>query len=437
MKNFQVITLIFFGLLAGIAVAIFSGAIPISKKSTTSFGATGRIVMWGTLPQSELKDTLAFFNTQIGDLTLTYIEKNPATYSKDLLESFAFNTAPDIFIMSQDLIDYYEDKVVIIPYQSFTERMFSDSYIQSASVFKSDFGILGFPLLSDPLVMFYNKNDFDSAGITSAPTSWSQFSTIVPLLTQKNQVLEIRKSAVALGEAQNVRNFKEILLAMNLQLGNNIVVRNYQKMLYEPVFNARSTISAKPAEETLRFFMEFSNPLRNVYSWNKSMPSSMLAFIAEDLSIYFGFASEANLIKKMNPNLNFDMALLPQVEGSNTPITFANVYALAITKTTKNFQGAYIVASQLANGPIASAVSYVTSMAPVRRDLLSPSFAVVPFSDIYYRAALQSRSWVDPDKNATNQVFSNMIENTISGLRSFDQAVGDTQTELKILLNRQ
>ncbi|MEZ4211086.1 MAG: hypothetical protein R3B39_02260 [Candidatus Paceibacterota bacterium] len=59
---------------------------------------------------------------------------------------------------------------------------------------------------------------------------------------------------------------------MNIQLGNNVVVRDYTKSSYVPVFSSKSLISAKPAEETLKFFLEFSNPLKSVYSWNKSLP---------------------------------------------------------------------------------------------------------------------------------------------------------------------
>lgn len=436
MKNFQIILLVVFGIFAALAAAFFSGAIELPKKaSETTFGVTGNVTMWGTLSKSALRDTLEFFNSQSkGELVLNYIQKDPKTYKKELLDSFAFGGTPDIFMLSQDLIFLYQDKIITVPYQGFSERMFLDSYIQAASVFKTEAGILGFPILSDPLIMYYNKDIFDSSGIVSPPTSWKEFFTIVPILTKKTETLEIQKSGLAFGEAKNVRNFKEILLAMNFQLGNDVVVRDTIKSSFETVFSGKSFISSKPAEETLKFYMEFSNPLKNVYSWNKSMPDSMDAFIAGDLAVYFGFASEISLIQQKNPNLNFDIALLPQVEGASTSTTYANVHALVIPKTTKNFQAAYSVVGQFTNGPFALPVSLVSGLSPVRRDLLSVKTPESPYRDLYYRAALQSRSWVDPESTETNAIFTRMIENVLSGLSNYGAAVGDANKELKTLL---
>lgn len=437
MKNFQIILLLIFGLFGGLAAAFFSGAIKLPTRDSQSptGGAAGSVVMWGTVSKSQLRDTISFFNKQSGGmLSLNYIEKNPLTYEKDLLDSFAFGGTPDVFMLSNSLINLYADKVVVIPYQGFSDRMFSDTYIQAAEIFKNETGILGFPFLSDPLVMFYNKDHFNSKGIVEPPKYWKELSTLVPQLTDKNELLEIKTSGVALGEAKNIKNFKEILLAMNIQLGNKIVVRDYAKSLYTSVFASKSFISAKPAEETLKFFLEFSNPLKSVYSWNKSMPYSLTAFTGGELSIYFGFASEIPLVQKMNPNLNFDIANIPQVEGSGTTLTYSNMYALAIPKTTKNFQGAFYTASQLANGPLAAPFSLVAGLSPVRRDLLAPTASVTKFSDIYYKSAIASKSWIDPDYIETNIVFGDMIENVLSGLKDYSKSVIDTNTELKSLL---
>ncbi len=438
MKNFQIILLVVFGIFGALAAAFFSGAIklPVKASQSPTGGASGSVVMWGTIPKSKIQDTIDFFNKQAGGggLTLRYIEKNPLNYEKDLLDSFAFGGTPDIFFLSNNLISLYSDKVIEIPYQGFTERMIADTYIQSAEVFKTEKGILGYPFLADPLIMFYNKDHFDSKGITLPPKYWKEFSDLIPQLTEKNELLEIKKSGVALGESKNIKNFKEILLAMNIQLGNKIVVRDYSKSVYTSVFSGKSLVSAKPAEETLRFFLEFSNPLKSVYSWNKSLPFSLTAFAGGELSIYFGFASEIPLVQKMNPNLNFDIANIPQVEGSGNVLTYSNVYALAISKTTKNPQGSFYVAGQLANGQLAAPFSLVSGLSPVRRDLLTPTSLFTKFSDIYYKSAIASRSWIDPSYEKTNEIFSSMIENVLSGLKDYSKSVGDTNTELKSLL---
>ena len=439
MKNFQIILLIVFGILAALAAAFFSGAISLPTKASDSptGGAVGSVVMWGTVSKSQINTTIEALNKQSGGgLSLKYVEKDPQTYEKDLLDSFAFGGTPDIFLLPNTLINLYSDKIITLPYVMFSDRLFSDTYIQAAEVFKTELGILGYPIFSDPLVMFYNKDQFDAKGIVSPPKYWTEFSTLVPILTEKNEILEIQKSAVALGESTNVRNFKEILLALNIQLGNNMVVRNREKATYETIFSTKSLISKKPAEESLKFFLEFSNPLKNVYSWNKSRPDSLTAFIGGDLSIYFGFASEIYLIQKMNPNLNFDVANLPQVEGSGNTLTYSNTYSLAILKTTKNFQGASFITGQLANGFFAQPLALASGLSPVRRDLLVPKASIDKYSDVYYKSAIQSRSWIDPGYKKTNEIFSKMIEDVLSGLKDYGKAVGETDKELKSLLSR-
>lgn len=439
MKNFQIVLLIVFGLFAMLALAFFSGGIELPTKARDSVtgGASGTVTLWGTIPASSLRDTIDFINSTFGgEVVLKYVEKEPSSYRQSLLDAFAFGGAPDLILLPNDLINLYQDKIVLTPYSSFSDRVFNDSYVQAANVFKTEAGILGFPILVDPLVMFYNKDHFDSKGISKPPTIWKDLTQIVPALTEKNEVLEIKRSGLAFGESVNVRNFKEIISALNLQLGNNIIVRNFQTASFQNVFAAKSAISSKPAEESLRYYLEFSNPLKSTYSWNKSMPDSLQAFIAGDLSVYFGMSSEAPLIARMNPNLNFDVSLIPQVEGSPNFVTYADVYAVSITRNTKNFNAASYVASQLANTNFASPLSMVTSMAPARRDLLKPNLAVDKFMDIYYKAALQSRSWAIPEKTETEKVFAKMIESVLSGLNDYPKAVVDAAGELNSLIVR-
>ncbi|MDQ5901681.1 MAG: multiple sugar transport system substrate-binding protein [Patescibacteria group bacterium] len=439
MKNFQIILLIVFGLFAGLALAFFSGGIDLPQRAADSptGGVTGSVTMWGTLPSSTLRSTIDYLNTTFGgSVTLRYIQKDPQTYEEELLNAFAFGGAPDILLLSNSLISLYEDKIVTVPYAAFSERAFSDSYIQAADVFKNETGILGFPVLADPLIMFYNKSHFDSKGISTPPVYWKDLSLLVPTFTEKNEVLEIKKSGLAFGETVNVRNFKEIISALNLQLGNPITQRDFNTAVYKSVFSNNSPISSKPAEEALKFYLEFSNPLKSNYSWNKSMPDSLQAFVAGDLSVYFGLASEIPLIQRMNPNLNFDVAIIPQVEGSPSFVTYANVYALAIPKTSQNFQAAYYVSGQISNTDIASPFSIASGLTPVRRDLLKPSSAYSKYIEVAYRAALQSKSWVIPNSKEVEKIFASMVESNISGLKNISKSITDASVELQTIMTR-
>lgn len=433
MKTFQIILLVVFGLLAAGGVIYFTKG--DSSGGGQSKTADVRVVMWGTIPRGQVATAIEYFNTQKNGIVVSYVYKNPATYEREILDAFAFGGTPDIFLLPNHLINTYRDKIVTIPYQSYPERIFTDTYIRSADILKTDQGILGFPVFADPLVMFYNRDHLDSKSITRPPVYWKDLNEIVPILTDKSEILEIRRGGVALGEASNILNFKEILVALNLQLGNSITAWSPRFRRYDSVFSSGSTISSRPAEETLRFFMEFSNPLKTVYSWNKSMPQDRVAFAGGDLSIYFGFASEISTIQRMNPNLNFDIANIPQVEGTNS-VTYSRLYSLAIPRNTRVFNQAFSIISQFANGPFAYPLAVVSEMAPVRRDILASPRSLDRFRDLYFKSAIQSRSWVDPNPSFSDELFEQMIESVLSGLRTVPGAITATNQEMTRFLSR-
>ncbi len=265
------------------------------------------------------------------------------------------------------------------------------------------------------------------------PKYWKDLFEYTPKLTTKNEALQIIKSGVALGEFQNVDNAKEILVAMNLQLNNPIIEAGPNKS-YKSVLSKSSDVSSQPAIQSLNFFNEFSDPVKNVYSWNKSRPDSQAAFIAGDLAIYFGLASELKNIQQKNPNLNFDVASIPQVEELTNNVTYADVYALAIPKNSPNAQIALSVAANLANGTNTLALAASSNFVPIRRDLLSGTQG--KFISVFYDSALHARSWIDPSDEGTTKVFSEMVESVISGLSNSADAVEVANSGLGKLVPR-
>lgn len=433
MKGFQIGVLVFFGVFVFLGVLIFSGAIKIGgNKSAEDVAAAPSITIWGTVPAKKLSVAITA-STMGSGMAVKYVAKDPRTYEEDILNAFAFGGLPDAFLLSQDLIFKYEDKIINIPFTYFPERTYDDSFVRAADIFKKGEGFLGFPIFTDPLVMYYNMDMLETAGFTAPPKYWSDLFEYVPKLTQINEALQIEKAGAALGEFQNVKNAKEIFVALMLQLNNSIVVRNPVNGRYLPTLAASSDISGRPAIQSMQFYNEFSNPVKDVYTWNKSMDSSDTEFLSGDLAIYFGLASEFETLATKNPNLNFDVAMLPQVKELPTAITYADVYALSIPINSPKAQMALSIASSLSSGPAAAGIAGASGYAPIRRDLISvPNLG--KYTKIFYDSALNSRSWIDPDDKATTEIFSGMFEDALSGLSSIDGAIGTADTELKLLL---
>jgi hypothetical protein len=78
-NSFQVVVLVIFGVLAVLAVLVFSGAIKIgsSKKSDVP---GGNVVLWGTWKRDTIIRLFDDLNRTNKSFSVTYIQKNPQTF---------------------------------------------------------------------------------------------------------------------------------------------------------------------------------------------------------------------------------------------------------------------------------------------------------------------------------------------------------------------
>lgn len=428
------------GLILAILLAI--GIFAITKNSNN--GPTANVAIWGTLPDATMQTFLRRPEIKAAldakKVAVTYVSKPVNTFDQDVVEAIASGKGPDAVMVSQDAALQYLDKTVVIPFTSFPERAFKNSqtgYIQEAELFLTGQGIVALPFTVDPMVMYWNRTLLTNAGIASPPTLWSQLYTPDGVISKINKIdvnHNIVKTALALGTYGNISHAKDILSLLMFQAGSPIVGRDNSGSLQSALSGSNSLNIKNGAEAALSFYTQFANPAKNIYSWNTALPLSRDAFTAGDLALYFGYASELNNIYARNPNLNFDVALMPQSQSSSENVTFGKVYGLAILKSSSNIQStanAIIVLSSSASQAVWSSVS---GFPPVTRDLL----AVKPTSSsmsVFHTAALQSRGWLDPNRSATDTVFKEMVGAVVSGGKQPSEAVRDASSRLSQLLN--
>src|SRR6185312_13526424 len=222
MSNFQVILLVLFGffLLLGVGVfAAFGGL--VGGKSI------GQVTVWGTLDANEMNDILATLGQS--DKTFSsvkYVQKNPSTYDADLLNAMASGTGPDLFLVSQDEVSEFSNKITTIPYADYSQAQFTNSFIDEGQLFLTPQGALALPFMVDPMVMYWNRDLFASAGLAQAPQYWDDFINIAPKLTSIDDNSNVARSAVELGTWKNIGHAKAILSTLFMQAGDSIVVRD-------------------------------------------------------------------------------------------------------------------------------------------------------------------------------------------------------------------
>ncbi len=400
-STFQIILMVVFGLAIVIGVMVFAGFIKIGGKSSSA--VTGNVEIWGTIPSSSISPFIDSFEAVHKDLTIRYVTKDPSTFNTNLTEALASGKGPDIVFVNQDLLLKNISRIFTIPYASFPQRTIEDNYTREASLLLTQSGVLGVPVSLDPLVLYYNRDIFDNAGIAQPPKTWEEVADLVPKLTIINPDNHaIMQSAIALGSYGNILNAKDILSMFLLQSGATIVDKRkdfYQCTLRESAGDVNS-----PMESAIDYYMQFSDQTNKKYTWNNGLANSHDMFISGKLAMYIGFASELFSLQEQNPNFSYDVAYIPQFKDSTASVTFANMLGAAIMKSSKNFTPSYTVLTALAGEDFETTLSKNLSLPPPRRSLLSiaPENA---YAQIFYNSALISRGWLDPSPDRSDSVM--------------------------------
>lgn len=423
MSKFQIILMLVFGFFVLLGVLVFASGWGSGSKTVS------RVTVWGTMNSSLFEKFMREAGIdQDKTLSITYVEKNKDTFDTDFIEALASGIGPDLFFLSQDSIVKHQDKIFPIPYKNYSERDFKDTFVEEGELYMTNTGILALPFIVDPMVMYWNRDLFSNVGIATPPKYWSELYDLSTKLTKKDTNLNITKTTLALGEYGNVTHADKILSLFIMQAGNPITMRNSNGTI-ENLFNQRLSLAAIPAERALNFYTEFSNPLKPFYSWNRSLPDSKSYFLSGDLALYFGFASELSDIRLKNPNLNFDVSQIPQTKDSGRVITFGNMIGLAIPKNSPNIAAAYRVATILTDAQSIAALTRVTSLPPVRRDLLATKPSQ-QYLSLFYDGSIQSRAWLSPEPKVLGPILKEMVESVTAGRSTIIQAISRVSDQL-------
>ena len=425
MSPFKAGVLIFFGVLALGAVFIFA------TFSGGSRSNVGTVVMWGVLDEEIVGDVLS--DLRIRDSSyrdVSYIQIPENSFSETLTEAIAAGTGPDLIFLANDELLREQDKLIPISFRSYSRRDFQDTFVEAGEVYLTDESVLGLPFYIDPMVLFWNRTLFSEAGIARAPKYWDEFVDIAPTLTNAAENGTITQSAVALGEWENVVSAKDIFVSLIVGLGNAVTSFNEDGELVS-ILTDRGDAPVPPAESALRFYTDFADPVKSVYSWNRSLPNSQAAFLAGQLGVYLGNASETFSLRSANPNLNFDVSAYPEVRDGRVAVP-AHVFALSVPRGSTNPTGALQTAIALTSNASQEILVGLTGLPSVRRDVLSVS-PNNQYETIFRNAALNAYSFRDPDADATERIFKRMVEDVASGRERLPEAVRNGHGELRAL----
>lgn len=431
LRPFELTLVVVFGSLFFLALILLRTHTTGPAEGVTN---VGEITIWGTLPEVAFESVLKDVRTLDEGFAAVYYRYIPEDQFDDrFVTALADQTAPDIILLPHERLVAQRGRLQSFSYESLPLRDYKSAYIDGAEIFALSDGIYALPVLVDPLLLYWNRDTFGAAGMVGAPKTWEEIvAKTVPLLTVKDYNRTITKAAVAMGEYSNVTHAFPIISTLFLQGGSMLVTESgtqYTLRLNEAASQGGAT---QPFSNAVAFFTNFSNSNNTLYTWNRALRTDKEMFISEDLAMYFGMASEARDLASKNPNLNFDVAEVPQGENATIKRTYGTFYGLAIPRAGKNKNNAYLVAQRLVSRENSAKLAAAYGVAPVQRQLLSSGTDDM-YARLAYQAAVYARGWLSPDQKQVNDIFTKMIDDVNANRRDVYAATNDAVGRLQLV----
>lgn len=393
---------------------------------------------WGVYDEPTLySGFIEAYTKENKHVTINYQKKPFDTYEKDLVDALAAGKGPDIWAIHNTWLPKHKDKISLLPQgeEFITLKMFQDTFVDVVyQDFVENNEIYAIPLYVDTLALYYNKDLLNSAGISFPPATWTEFLVDVELLTQRDHWGNIQKSGVAMGTTENINRSTDILTLLMLQTGAEMTDKNHTSA----TFHLSTYLEGKPfnpGEEALRFYTDFSNPIKRVYCWNRQMPYSIDAFYQGKTAMMINYSHHIETIRSKAPYLNFAIAPVPQIEGRDFDITYPNYWALTVSKSSKATEEAWKFILFLRQKENARQYAELAKKPTSRRDLVEWQREDLDFG-VFANQTLSARSWYQADSQAIEKIFANMVESIVLGEATIEQAIVKAADQVTVLMRK-
>lgn len=376
-------------------------------------------------------------------------------YEDELIRALADGEGPDIFAVHNDAMETYKSLMMPMPasttitYQeergtirkevvtvektntTLTKKALKDSFVdvvtddvvldyQPDPKVEAEERIFGLPLSVDTMVLFYNKELLNAAGIAEPPTTWTEFQDAVEKLTVIDSTGQITQSGAAIGTSKNVERAVDILSVLMLQNGTDMTDERGRVAFHTVPDDApRDTF---PGLDAVSFYTEFADPTKKVYTWNDTFPDSFTAFANGQTAFFFGYSYHIAQLATSAPKLTYAIAPLPQI-ANGREVNYANYWIEAVSKDTKYEDWAWDFIQFAADKENVDSYLAAAQKPTALRSLINGQLSdeqLGPFAE----QLLTAESWYHgTDFAATEEALTQLIDTILSGTDDPEDAI--------------
>jgi len=289
--------------------------------------------------------------------------------------------------------------------------------------------IYGLPLYVDTLALYYNKDIFNSLGITQPPQTWNEFNEDVEKITVADSNNNISRAGAAIGTARNINRSTDILSLLMLQSGVPMVDDAGVSADFSKITEGKDL-----GQVALEYYTDFSNPAKRVYTWNDGLHYSIDAFQEGTTAMMLNYSHQIPLLRSKAPRLNFGVATMPQL-GESQVLNYANYWAPAVSKFSPASRQAWEFIVYLSSTEGVLSYLNATGRPTARRDLIEQQKNDLDLG-VFAKQALSANSWYQTDNLAIENILADMIEDVNFGRRSIAEALQTTENKITLLMQR-
>jgi multiple sugar transport system substrate-binding protein len=420
------------------------------------------LVYWRVFDDGDsMSDIIAAYNAIHPNISISYRKLRIEEYENELLNAFAEDRGPDLFSIHNTWTGKYENKIVplpktiTLPYETIQGTIQKEKVIElrtlpslSVRELQGNFvdavpydvligdQIYGLPLALDTMVLFYNKNFLNNAGIPQPPATWTEFREQVKKMTKQDKQGNITQAGAAIGTNANVERSVDILSLLMMQNGI-VMTDNNGYPRFGEIPPGQADQSFVPGEEALNFYTDFASPAKEVYTWNNSMPDSLETFISGNVGFFFGYSYQLSTIKARAPKLNWGIVKMPQIEGAAQEINYANYWNEAVSKKSQHQSEAWDFIQFATKAENAQKYLAKTAKPTALRSLIPSQLEDINLN-AFASQVLTAKSWYKgEDAPVAEKAFGEMIDSVVQGTATPHEAIGTAISKINQTINKQ
>lgn len=290
------------------------------------------LAYWGLWePSTVMQPIIDEFEEENPNIKIEYSMQTFSNYESRLytrLQQATTSTepTPDIFRIHNTWLPKFYQYLYPLPEEIMSAEKYKEIFYPTAIVdfTAKDGKIYAIPWEIDGLMVYYNKQLLEEAGVGTPPKDWDSFFDLAQRLTKRDSSGRITQAGVGIGTSRNVRHSAEILSFLLMQEGIEVIDQTRTKV----------TLNTPKVQKVFETYTNFARG--DTAIWSSTLMTDLEMFFAGSLAMMIGPSWRAFDIIEAAPNIEFDTAPLPQLEGNEEEVYLSSYWGDTVSRDTKN-----------------------------------------------------------------------------------------------------